>query len=54
MVYDESAKIDLQFGYQNKSSTLTQVLVSALENVHISWTNTDETVLNYTEIVYGG
>ena len=25
-------------------------IVSALESVHISWTNTDETVLNYNEI----
>ena len=39
--------------WPNKYLTLTQTSVSTLENVHISLINTDETVLNCTEMLSG-
>ncbi len=45
----ESTRVDLQFHCHDKYLTLTLASISAIENVHISLTNTDETVLNCTE-----
>ena len=45
----ESTRVGLQFQYHDQYSIITQALVLAPENVHISLTNTGETVLNCTE-----
>ena len=49
LVLLESARVGLHFHYLGKPSTLTSESVSALENVQISLTNINETVLNCTE-----
>ena len=48
--YYESTRVGLQFQYDNQYSIVTQALVLAPENVHISLMKTDETVLNCTEM----
>ena len=48
--YCESTRVGLQFQYHDQYSIVTQALVLAPENVHISLMNTGETVLNCTEI----
>ena len=50
--YYESTRVGLQFQYHDQYSIVTQALVLAPENVHISLMNTGETDLNCTELAY--